>query len=48
MIVGIVVKIFLVPLKKDAYSHIGPLKTNRVIFQKGHEKLEIKLHQFDK
>lgn len=34
--------------EKDAYSHIGPLKTNRVIFQKGHEKLEIKLHQFDK
>ena len=34
--------------EKAGYSYIGALKTNRVIFQKGHEKLEIKLHQFDK
>ena len=32
--------------KKAGYSYIGALKTNRVIFPKGHERLGIKLHQF--
>ena len=32
--------------EKAGYSYIGALKTNRVIFPKGHEKLGIKLHQF--
>ena len=34
--------------EKAGYSYIGSLKTNRVIFPKGHEKLGIKLHQFAK
>jgi len=34
--------------EKAGYSYIGALKTNRVIFPKGHEKLGIKLHQFAK
>ena len=34
--------------EKAGYSYIGDLKTNRVIFPKGHEKLGIKLHQFAK
>jgi hypothetical protein len=32
--------------EKAGYSYIGALKTNRVIFPKGHERLGIKLHQF--
>lgn len=28
------------------YSYIGALKTNRVIYPKGHERLGIKLHKF--
>ena len=32
--------------KKAGYSYIGALKTNRVIFPKGHERLGIKLHKF--
>ena len=32
--------------EKAGYSYIGALKTNRVIFPKGHEKLGIKLNQF--
>lgn len=32
--------------KKAGYSYIGAFKTNRVIFPKGHERLEIKFHQF--
>jgi hypothetical protein len=28
------------------YSYIGALKTNRVIYPKGYERLEIKLHKF--
>lgn len=32
--------------EKVGYSYIGALKTNRVIFPKGHERLGIKLHQF--
>lgn len=31
---------------KAGYSYIGALKTNRVIYPKGHEKLGIKLHKF--
>lgn len=32
--------------EKAGYSYIGDLKTNRVIFPKGHERLRIKLHKF--
>lgn len=32
--------------KKAGYSYIGALKTNRVIFPKGNERLGIKLHKF--
>ena len=32
--------------KKFGYSYIGALKTNRVIFPKGHERLGIKLNRF--
>lgn len=32
--------------KKAGYIYIGTLKTNRVIFPKGHERLGIKLHKF--
>ncbi|MGL5086733.1 MAG: IS701 family transposase, partial [Clostridium sp.] len=32
--------------EKAGYSYIGALKTNRVIFPKGHERLGIKLHKF--
>lgn len=32
--------------EKAGYSYIGALKTNRVIFPEGHERLGIKLHQF--
>ena len=32
--------------KKSSFSYIGALKTNRVIFPKGHERLGIKLHKF--
>lgn len=32
--------------EKAGYSYIGALKTNRVIFPEGHERLEIKLHSF--
>ena len=32
--------------KKAGFSYIGALKTNRVIFPKGHERLGIKLHDF--
>nr|WP_286910319.1 transposase [Clostridium sp. UBA1652] len=32
--------------EKAGYSYIGALKTNRVIFPKGHERLGIKLHSF--
>lgn len=32
--------------EKYGYSYIGALKTNRVIFPKGYERLGIKLHQF--
>lgn len=34
--------------EKAGYSYIGALKTNRVIFPKGRERLGIKLHQFAK
>ena len=34
--------------EKAGYSYIGALKTNRVIFPEGHERLGIKLHQFAK
>ena len=32
--------------EKAGYSYIGALKTNRVIFPQGHERLGIKLHKF--
>ncbi|AJH01937.1 transposase [Clostridium beijerinckii] len=32
--------------EKAGYSFIGALKTNRVIYPKGHERLGIKLHKF--
>ena len=32
--------------KRSSFSYIGALKTNRVIFPKGHERLGIKLHKF--
>lgn len=34
--------------KIKEYNYIGALKTNRVIFPKGHERLGIKLHSFAK
>ncbi|KEI04593.1 IS701 family transposase [Clostridium botulinum] len=34
--------------EKAGYSYIGVLKTNRVIFLKGHERLGIKINQFAK
>lgn len=34
--------------KKAGYDYIGGLKTNRVIYPKGHERLGIKLHAFGK
>jgi hypothetical protein len=34
--------------EKAGYSYIGALKTNRVIFPEGHERLGIKLHSFAK
>lgn len=33
---------------KAGYAYVGGLRTNRVIYPKGHEKLGIKLHQFAK
>lgn len=30
----------------EGYAYIGALKTNRVIYPKGHERLGIKLHEF--
>jgi len=32
--------------EKAGYSYIGALKTNRVIFPQGHERLGIKLNKF--
>lgn len=34
--------------KAQGYTYIGALKTNRVIYPKGHEKLGIKVHAFGK
>lgn len=34
--------------EKSGYTYIGGLRTNRVIFPKGHEKLGIKLHGMNK
>lgn len=33
---------------KAGYAYVGGLRTNRVIYPKGHEKLGIKLHEFAK
>nr|WP_238475987.1 transposase [Clostridium manihotivorum] len=32
--------------EKAGYSYIGAIKTNRVIYPKGHERLGVKLHKF--
>lgn len=32
--------------EKAGYSYIGALKTNKVLFPEGHERLGVKIHQF--
>ena len=46
MIVGIAVKRFLIVVINLNSIIIGALKTNRVIFPKGHKRLGIKIHKF--